>query len=273
MIDKITGRLPLQSFQESVLKLPNINLADSNFNISSEVDILLGVSIFYQSLLPRKRELGKNMPILQDTYFGWVVTGPISTNFGLKPVNCNLVVSNFEKQLKQFWLVDEYPTRKFYSQQESECETIFSETVRRDIDGRFIVTLPVRKKYDCVLGESLDSAVKRLKAMKRKFSKNPNFKERYVKFMREYEELGHMVRIKPESINIDNEGNNLFYLPHHGVINEASTTTSLRVVFDGSCPSSTGKSLNDMLLVGPSIQDKLFSILIRFRRHIIVMTG
>jgi len=167
VIDKITGRLPSQSFQESVLKLPNINLADSDFNISSEVDILLGVSIFYQSLLPQKRELGKNMPILQETYFGWVVTGLISANFSLNPVNCNLVVSNLEKQLKQFWLVDEYPTRKFYSQQENECETIFSETVGRDIDGRFIVTLPVRKNYECVLGESLDSAVIRLKAMER----------------------------------------------------------------------------------------------------------
>lgn len=41
----------------------------------------------------------------------------------------------------------------------------------------------------------------------------------------------------------------------------------MRVVFDASRKSSTGVSLNDKLLVGPKIQDDLYSILIRWRKH------
>lgn len=59
-----------------------------------------------------------------------------------------------------------------------------------------------------------------------------------------------------------------FYLPHHGVLNDLSSTTKLRVVFDGSTASSTGVSLNDILHAGPTVQNDLFTILIRFRRHI-----
>ncbi|GFW63059.1 integrase catalytic domain-containing protein [Trichonephila clavipes] len=39
-----------------------------------------------------------------------------------------------------------------------------------------------------------------------------------------------------------------YFLPHHGVINDNSSTTKLRVVFDGSFKSTNGNSLNDILL-------------------------
>lgn len=76
--------------------------------------------------------------------------------------------------------------------------------------------------------------------------------------------------------NYNNEGeietdDLIFYLPHHGVTKPSSSTTKLRVVFDGSAKSTTNISLNDILHVGSTIQDDLFSILIRFRKHNVVM--
>ena len=47
------------------------------------------------------------------------------------------------------------------------------------------------------------------------------------------------------------------YLPHHGVIKETSKSTRLRVVFDASHRTSSGYSLNDSLMIGPTIQDIL----------------
>ena len=52
-----------------------------------------------------------------------------------------------------------------------------------------------------------------------------------------------------------------------------STTTKLRVVFDGSAKTESGASLNDNLLVGPKIQDDLFNILNRFRFHRIALSA
>lgn len=86
--------------------------------------------------------------------------------------------------------------------------------------------------------------------------------------MKEYEQLGHMSKIcSPENEN------NSFYLPHHGVVKEHSLTSKLRVVFDGSAPSDSGWSLNDLQYVGPILQQDLLNILVRFRQHNIVFTS
>jgi hypothetical protein len=78
--------------------------------------------------------------------------------------------------------------------------------------------------------------------------------------MTEYELLGHMSEAK-----VDNRDG--YYLPHHPVFKEDSTTTKLRVVFDGSAKTSSGLSLNDVQMVGPPLQNDLFNILLRFRQH------
>lgn len=76
---------------------------------------------------------------------------------------------------------------------------------------------------------------------------------------------------KIENTAAIHDGSIKYYLPHHGVVRESSTTTKLRVVFDASCKTANGINLNDTLLVGPTTQDDLFSILTRFRSHRIVL--
>ena len=66
---------------------------------------------------------------------------------------------------------------------------------------------------------------------------------------------------------------NIFFLPHHAVFKESSTTTKTWVVFDASAKSTTGVSLNDMLMVGPTIQQDLISIVLRFQIHTYAMTA
>lgn len=46
----------------------------------------------------------------------------------------------------------------------------------------------------------------------------------------------------------------------------------MRVVFDATCKTDTGISLNDVLLKGPVIQDDLLYIIARFRTHNYVLT-
>ena len=64
-----------------------------------------------------------------------------------------------------------------------------------------------------------------------------------------------------------------YYLSHHCVFKDSSTTTKLRVVFDGSAKTTSGISLNDRLMVGPKIQKDLFSILIRFRMYSVALSS
>lgn len=44
-----------------------------------------------------------------------------------------------------------------------------------------------------------------------------------------------------------------YCLPHHPLIREFSTTTLLRAEFDGSAKSVNNVTLNEILIVGPSV--------------------
>ena len=64
-----------------------------------------------------------------------------------------------------------------------------------------------------------------------------------------------------------------FYLPMHAVFKDSSTSTKLHVVFDGSATTTTGTSLNQALLVGPTIQPTLSNILLKFRCYPVALNA
>jgi hypothetical protein len=68
--------------------------------------------------------------------------------------------------------------------------------------------------------------LKRLSALEWRFISNPLLKEAYNQFMNEYLALGHMSKVEHSDDTIPH-----FYMPHHGVINEASSTTKLATIF------------------------------------------
>ncbi|XP_062556850.1 uncharacterized protein LOC134221678 [Armigeres subalbatus] len=112
-------------------------------------------------------------------------------------------------------------------------------------------------------------ALKRFLHLERKLERQPELKEQYSQFIAEYEQLGHMREIQEEPN--ENVGS-VYYLPHHSVLRPTSTTTKLRVVFDGSAKTTTGVSINDVLMTGLTIQNDLAAILLRFRGFRYVFT-
>ncbi|XP_017462785.1 PREDICTED: uncharacterized protein LOC108356167 [Rhagoletis zephyria] len=86
--------------------------------------------------------------------------------------------------------------------------------------------------------------------------------------MDEYENLGHMQAVPNPKLNEPH-----YFIPHHCVLKPNSTTTKLRVVFDASCRTTTQKSINDIQIVGPTIQSKLVTLLLRFRLHRFALTA
>lgn len=86
----------------------------------------------------------------------------------------------------------------------------------------------------------------------------------YAEFIAEYVRLGHMKEV--DDCEVASQARH-YYIPHHCVIKPDSTTTKLRIVFDASCQTSSGISLNEALMVGPTVQEDLNSIVLRFRLH------
>ncbi|XP_055949695.1 uncharacterized protein LOC129983982 [Argiope bruennichi] len=117
------------------------------------------------------------------------------------------------------------------------------------------------KENPPVLGESKQIARNRLDSLIKRLNKNPQMKKLYSEFIEEYAALGHMERVMEDELPETN-----YFLPHHGVYREGSTSTSLRVVFNASSPSSNGFSLNDLLCKGDVVED-IFELILSFRTH------
>ncbi|XP_072380728.1 uncharacterized protein [Diabrotica undecimpunctata] len=176
---------------------------------------------------------------------------------------CNFAnaIYSEDAQLKRFWELEEVPVNSVLPKDESECENHFHRNTTRNEEGRFVVKLSLKLSPD-VLGDSFNTACTRFVNLEKRFNQNNNFQIQYSQFIKEYISLNHMTKI---DMSQDNPNKTYYYLPHHGVLKEESITTKLRVVFDGSCASSTGYSLNDLQYIGPKVQNDIISILLRFR--------
>lgn len=199
-------------------------MADPKFNISRPVDILLGAESFYSLLSVGQHKLN-NGPILQETKFGWIISGPITYQQKINHSVCNL--STLDVLLQNFWQLETCDNKSNLTKTQTLCEEHFDKTITRNNDGRFVATLPIDDKKFLTLGNSRDIALKRFYNIERKLHKNLLLRNQYIQFMNEYKNLGHMRLVEnPNKIN-DIE----YFLPHHAVVKDSSLTTKLRVVF------------------------------------------
>ena len=268
---KITLPLPAVSFRKPS-DLPKVKLADPNFHQSAEIDMLLGAQL-YESL--RQGTTIEHAGFhLVDTVFGYVITGVIKTNDVLQASPIVNHIMHQDNHLQKFWEIEEIgiPKRNLLTDEELAVTKHYDDTTIRDSEGRFIVEMPFVKPTP-ILGESFQHALKRFESQEKRLITDGyrrmtdgcilDLRKQYKAFMDELISLGHLEHVPQQEI--DNGCSNHFYLPHHFVIKESSTTTKLRVVFDGSAKTTTGISLNDTLMVGPILQPAIFDLLVRFR--------
>ncbi|XP_011694052.1 PREDICTED: uncharacterized protein LOC105453628 [Wasmannia auropunctata] len=269
----ITERLPSMAMDKGTFKVPqNLPLADPEFYRPTDIDILLGAEMFWNTLCIGQIKESSEHPLLQKTLFGWIIGGKYSSNSALQgTVQCNLSVNriNLEQAIERFWQTEQVLVRPVLTAEERECEEQFIKTHRRTELGRFIAQLPIKADKLQTLERSYDIALKRFYSLERKLNRHPKMKGEYARFIQEYLELGHMHPVTLEA----QRAFPIYYIPHHAVFKNNSSTTKIRVVFDASCKTDTGVSLNDILMVGPTLQQDLISILIKFCIWQYVLTG
>lgn len=149
-----------------------------------------------------------------------------------------------------------------FTEEEERCERHFLDNHCRSTEGRYIVRLPFRHESHLNIGDSLLIATSLYHKMEKKLSQREDIFIPYHDFLNEYRALGHMIQVDPCKKNVVNP----VYIPHNLVLRDSSCTTRLRVVFNASCKTSSGTTLNDHLLVGPKLQQDLSAILLRWRQ-------
>lgn len=180
-------------------------------------------------------------------------------------VHCHLSQNiHIQEILEKFWTVKDLPKLSpIISEEEEAFEKIFVETTKRLENGQFIVKIPLVES-PFILSDSREYTLTRFSALEKRLAKNPKLKVMYVDLIEKYKALGHM----SETSEVHDV---LYFLSHHGVLNESSSTTKLRVVFNGSAPTDSSISFNDLQYAEPNIQDDIISILFRFRLYNVVV--
>ncbi|GFS49085.1 integrase catalytic domain-containing protein [Trichonephila clavipes] len=269
IVPKITGCVPTQPLDLTKIKLPpNITYADAEFNIPKRIDILLGGEIFYELLKSKQIKLHDNSIILQDSVFGYIVTGSIQN----EPSNyyfCNFIQDQVDRNLTKFWDLEAIGIKA-----ESSCDPDdqaiqhFKSSVRFN-SGRYEVGFPW-KGHTQELNDNFSVAEKRVKSLTRRFIRDPTLYIQYSEILKEYESQGIIERVLETEKPTDRA---VFYLPHQAVFRQESLTTKMRIVFDASSHEDGQPSLNDCIWSGENLNPNIFHLIISFRLNTIAITA
>ncbi|UYV81320.1 hypothetical protein LAZ67_20000761 [Cordylochernes scorpioides] len=269
VVDKVTSYMPYLKFEEHQFDhLQGLQLADPQYQYTAPIDILLGADIAFSLFKGAIKYGHEGQPKTIKTLLGWLLFGEIKTfqkkskNYQkLHTFNCTL--NNWEPI---FSLWEEELKTKPDPFEDDFNEIHFKTTHERETSGRYRVRLPF--KDPSLLGESKPQAINCFLRMEQILKQQPQVYQTYKDFMQEYLVLGHMNEVKGNG-----NDHKAFYLPHHPIIKEKSSTTKLRVVFNTSSKTTTGYSLNDILHTGPKLQKDIFPLLLRFRSHPIAISA
>ncbi|XP_011687752.1 PREDICTED: uncharacterized protein LOC105449960 [Wasmannia auropunctata] len=251
-----------------------LKLADSEPMSSDPIDLIIGADLFGLLVLDGVRKGSEREPTAQNTTLGWILSGPITapsvSDSTFVHAHHGVVLEGLDFDLRRFWETEELPQKVHRSPEEDRCEEHFVATHTRSSNGRYIVRLPFKNGPPISLGESRFTALSSLYRMEQRLRREPANATEYRDFLSEYENLGHMTKI-PSTDSIESPFR--YYIPHHAILRDSSATTRLRVVFNASCRTTNGTSLNDHMMIGPKLQKDLATIIMQWRQHRYVYTA
>ncbi|KAI5746445.1 hypothetical protein M8J77_003632 [Diaphorina citri] len=284
VVDCVVDKLPTQVIDCTKLNyLHGIPLADDTFMIPGNVSGILGAQI-YPYLLNQDSLCGSgDQPMAWSTKLGYVVMGtaPVLNNYSsgeyqldsdscdnVNNTHCMFQLTSLDHQLTKFWELDNIiPTKDVnLSPDDKICEEIYVKNLKRDINGVYSVPLPF-KDNPTQLGDSFQVAKKRFSHLEKKLNASEDLRQGYNHAMLELIQNGYMSK-SPDQIS-----DGCYFIPHHLVSKPDSPSSKLRVVYDASTKTTSGKSLNDILYAGPKMYADLFSILLKFRLFPVALNG
>ena len=279
-VPKVNCELPRHNLQ-AVKEMPHIkdlSLADPFFHEPRRVDLILDVDFMDSILLPEKKEGPPGTPSAWKTELGWGVMGRYTIDNPFHPFTAAVNVISTEptedkldQALERFWTMEELPKgTPTLSPQEMAVQRHYAEThLFSSPAGRYVVYLP-KRETTLQLGESKRNAINRYLRNEQSLLRRGNWTQ-FQAVVQEYLTLGHAQLVTPQELCTPVHAS--YHLPMHAVFKQSSTSTKLRVVFDASSATTSGASLNDILVPGPTLHPNLDQILIRFRSYKVALSA
>ena len=229
---------------------------------------------------------GPNKPIAVNTAFGWALIGPcnshdsdeVALNFCDVQKKVDTIDNNLDRLLRFDFIAREgeraSPEMTHPSQNDLHALKQMEEGVRFDKEkGHYYCGLPwVRDRCSAAqILNNLDSeanAANRLRKAAIRFRQDPDRKAGVFKQMNEFIREGHARRVVDREVP---DGLPVYYLPLH-VVTRPDKPGKFRLCQDAASKVA-GTCLNDLLLSGPDLVNRLVGVLLRFRRHPVVLSS
>ncbi|XP_063829264.1 uncharacterized protein LOC135078664 [Ostrinia nubilalis] len=264
------------------LRPQEVTITDTNFNHLRDLSedliftmatpkVLIGTSD-WPLLISRENRVGNaHEPVATRTALGWVVFGEVPRSVFFTHSFNHVSDNKLDSLIKYYYELDSLGIKheNKVNKEDARAISILETTTRRLENGRFEVGLPWREDEPNI-PSSYHLALSRFEGLRRRFAKDKEYAELYRVNIEAYVEKGYAEECNDSHGN-SSSSSRRWYLPHFGVTNP-NKPGKLRIVHDASATSS-GVSLNSLILPGPDMLQSLLGILMRFREGQIALNG
>lgn len=237
-------------------------LADGNAHTPGPIDVLLGAGV-WAAAIKDGSFLNQVGIAFQPSRLGWLMFGGgvwVRNELSMAISVGEEGDEKLDSLLRRFWEIEEVSVTRVRTAEQDQCEEYFARTHQRTAEGRYQVNIPLRSDIK-ELGSSRGMALHRFRQLERRFGRDPELKQKYVSAMNELLREGQMRLVDRAPIGW------CYYIPHHPVLKK------FRIVFDASCRTDKGISLNGAQLVGEKLQEDLANVIMRFRCNPVAVTA
>ncbi|KAJ8040732.1 Alpha-N-acetylgalactosaminide alpha-2,6-sialyltransferase 6 [Holothuria leucospilota] len=279
-VDRVTG--PIEVFDWGELKSNFAHLQNIPFpkvGRHKTIDLLIGINgdaLNFHSCI-REVHGAPGEPIARLTPLGWTCIGRVhatdmcyvmSHTHTISPANCSFFCGGLTvaEVLKRTWEIDSQGIiDSKFSPLETKVDKKTEQTIVYDSDNsRYQVAIPWKEGAPRP-PVNREMAASRLINLEKNLMKRPKVASEYQRIIKDYESKGYVSKVDSSG---SNEGG--WYLPHFPVVRDDKETTKVRIVMDAAAKLND-RSLNDCIESGPKLQNDLFEVLLRIRRHPIAM--
>ena len=241
----------------------------------SNVEMILGQDAYHAIRPLEYFEIdSKSSPVAVRLPLGWVLSGPMPSASGLISTNFKAVVehdSELATQIKSWYDMESYGAVKQVDPRSASdrraVEILDQSTVHEK--GLYFVGM-LWSSDEVKLPNNYFSALVQLKSLEKRLSKDPDLREHYAQTIQEDLSKKYVVKVQTGE-ETEHQPGRKWYLPHHPVMNP-NKPGKVRRVLNGAS-KFPGVSLNNVLLTGPDLLQKLIHTLIRFRQHQIAVSA
>ena len=259
------------------LKKSKCSLADDfDSDVVTNIELLIGSDYYGRFVSGITNQCG--IDLIQSSA-GYLIYGPIpsggaSSNaqvsqvvvarLSVEPSPCQLIsneIDNACTPVHKLWDLDAIgiDATAPYTQ-DTETYQRYLQTITKE-SNQYFVRLPWKKNHD-PLPNNFKKSLGQLHSMIKSLSQNPIMLDHYDSIIKEQLQSNFIERVKNPRVT-----NHCHYIPHHAVTKD-SATTPIRIVYNCSAKASKDiPSLNDCLMKGPSLTEKLSDLLLLFRTN------